>query len=186
MANNNNLFGFLPIGREGGGPWSCREYAKAAAHTQALFRGDIVSKSAISVVSPFAGAPVPGVTSLQNGTPGTTLWLGANMNYGAPATATLHYIVDDPFTMFIGQSTDATALTVAAAAGKNALLATGAGNATIKQSTMGFVGATIATTAGFDLRLERLFNRTNNAEGAYAIFEVTIMKHATTQGSAGV
>src|ERR1035438_3536689 len=108
MSNVNNVFGFLPIGREGGGPGSVVEYAKAAAHTQALFRGDIVGKAAVSVVSPFAGVPAAGVTSLQNGTPGTTLWLGANLNYGAPATATLQYITDDPFTVYVGQGNDNT------------------------------------------------------------------------------
>jgi hypothetical protein len=186
MANTNNVFGFLPVGRAGGGPWSVREYAKAAAHTQALFRGDIVSKSAVSVASPFVGAPIPGVTSLQNGTPGTTLWLGANLNFGAAATATVHYVADDPFTMFIGQGNDNTSLTVASMAGKNANFVTGAGNATIKQSTMSFASGSTATTAGLDVRLERMFNRPDNAEGAFAIFEITIMKHSTTQASAGV
>jgi hypothetical protein len=162
------------------------EYAKAAAHTQALFRGDIVSKAAVSVVSPFAGLPVPGITSLQNGTPGTTLWLGANLNFGAAATATLQYVADDPSTVFIGQGNDNTSLTVAAAAGKNVNLVTGTGNATTKQSTMSFASGSLATTAGLDLRVLRLFNRPDNAEGAYAILEVLIIKHSKTQGSAGV
>ena len=186
MANNNNMFGFLPIGRDGGGPWSVVEYAKAAAHTQALFRGDIVSKAAVSVVSPFAGLPIPGCTSLQNGTPGTTLWLGANLNFGAAAAATLHYVADDPSTVFIGQGDDNTSITVAAAAGKNATLITGTGNATTKQSTMAFDASAVATTAGLDLRILRLFNRPDNAEGAFAIVEVLIMKHSKTQASAGV
>lgn len=186
MSNTNNVFGFLPIGRDGGGPWSCLEYAKAAAHTQALFRGDIVFKAAISVASPFMGAPIPGCTSLQNGTPGTTLWLGANVNFGAAATATPQYICDDPSTVFIGQGDDNTSLTVAAVAGKNATLVTGTGNATTKQSTMSFDASAVATTAGLDLRVLRMFNRSDNAEGAYAIFEVLIIKHSKTQASAGV
>ncbi len=186
MANINNVFGFLPIGRDGGGPWSVMEYAKAAGHTQALFRGDIVSKVATSVVSPFAGAPVPGCSSLQNGTPGTTLWLGANINYGAAATATLQYVTDDERTTYIGQGNDNTALTVAVDAGMNANFVTGTGNALTKQSTMSFASGAVASTAGLDLRLVRLFNRTDNAEGAYAIFEVLIMKHQKAQGSLGV
>ncbi len=186
MANNNNVFGFLPIGRDGGGPWSVSEYAKAAAHTQAMFRGDIVFKAAISVVSPFAGAPVPGCTSLQNGTPGTTLWLGSSINFGAAAAATLQYVADDERTVFIGQGDDNTALTVAAHAGKNAQFITGTGNATTKQSTMSFDSDLTATTAGEDIRLLRLFNRADNAEGAYAIFEVLIMKHQKAQGSLGI
>jgi hypothetical protein len=186
MSNINNPFGFLPIGIEGGGPWSVAEYAKAAAHTQALFRGDIVSKAAISVASPFAGAPVPGCTSLQNGTPGTTLWLGANINFGAAATATLQYVADNERTLFIGQGDGNDSLTVAATAGKNTNFVTGTGNATTKQSTMTFDSDTFATTAALDIRAVRMFNRTDNAEGAYAIFEVSIMKSQNAQGSAGV
>lgn len=186
MGNVNNPFGFLPIGREGGAPWTVMEYAKAAAHTQAIFRGDVVSKAAVSVVNPFGGPPVPGVTSLQNGTPGTTLWLGASINYGAPAAATMQYIADEPDTVFIGQGDDNTSLTVAAAAGKNATLVTGTGNSVTKQSNMAFDASAIATTAGLDLRLLRLHPRTDNAEGAYAIFECMIIKHSKTMGSAGV
>jgi len=186
VSNNNNPFGFLPIGRDGGGPWSVSEYAKASAHTQAMFRGDIVFKAAISVPSPFAGAPVPGCTSLQNGTPGTTLWLGASINYGGPALATLQYVADDERTIFIGQGDDNTSLTVAATAGKNTNFITGTGNATTKQSNMSFDASAWATTAGLDIQAVRMFNRSDNAEGAYAIFEVLIKKHFKAQGALGI
>lgn len=187
MANTNNIFGFLPIGRQGGGPWSVIEYCKVVAHSQALFRGDIVAKSAVSGVSPFTGNPMPGCTSLQNGTPGTTLWLGANINYGAAAAITPQYITEDPFTVYIGQGDDNTSLTVAAAVGKNALLITGTGNTTTKQSTMSFDASALTTSASsIDMKCVGLLNRPDNAEGAYAILEFIITKHAQAQGSIGV
>jgi hypothetical protein len=191
LSNYNNPFGFSAIGRDGGGPLAAAQYAKAAAHTQALFVGDIVSKAAVSVSAdsfgvPVAGLPVPGCTSLQNGTPGVTLWLGSNINYGAPAANTLQFVFDTPDTIYIGQGNDNTALTEAAAAGKNANFVTGTGNAITCKSTMSFASGAVATTAGLDLRILRLHNRVGNAEGAYAVCEVLILKSAKAQGSAGV
>jgi hypothetical protein len=187
MSNVINKFGYLPIGRQGGGPWSVEEFCKVVAHTQALFRGDMVAKSAVSGVSPFAGNPMPGVTSLQNGTPGTTLWLGATINYGAPAAITPQYVCDDPFTVFICQGDDNTSLNVADSVGKNALLITGTGNAVTKQSTMSFDASALTTSAStIDVRVVGLLNRPDNVEGAYAIVEVIIVKHANAQGSIGV
>lgn len=188
MANTNNVFGFLPIGRDGGGPLAAAQYCKVAAHTQALFVGDIVSKSAVSIASKDAGLPIPGCTSLQNGTPGTTLWLGSNLNYGAAATDTVQFVFDTPDTIYIGQGDDNTSLTQAAVPGKNTLFVTGTGNATTKKSTMAFDASAWGTTAttSLDVRALRLHNRVGNAEGAYAIVEVLILKSAKTQGSVGV
>jgi hypothetical protein len=186
LSNNNNTFGFSAIGRDGGGPLAAAQYCKVAAHTQALFVGDIVSKSAVSIAAKDAGLPVPGCTSLQNGTPGTTLWLGSNVNFGKAATDTLQWVFDTPDTIYIGQGNDNTSLTEAAAAGKNVNFVTGTGNALTLKSTMSFASGAIATTAGLDLRILRLHNRVGNAEGAYAICEVMIVKQSKTQGSAGV
>ena len=132
------------------------------------------------------GFPCPVSRSLQNGTPGTTLWIGGNLNYGKAATDTLQWVFDTPDTVYIGQGNDNTALTQAAAAGKNADFVTGTGNATTLKSTMTFASGALATTAGLDVRILRLHNRVGNAEGAYAICEVMIVKQAKTQGSAGV
>jgi len=192
LANTNNPFGFLPIGRDGGGPLAAAQYCKVAAHTQALFVGDIVSKSAVSaaltdIADIGAGLPVPGCTSLQNGTPGTTLWLGSVLNYGAAATNTLHWVFDTPDTILIGQGNGSDSLTQAAVAGKNALFVTGAGNATTKKSTMTFNSGALQTTyANSDSRILRLHNRVGNAEGVYAVVEIIIIRHAKAQGSAGV
>jgi hypothetical protein len=187
VANNNLLFGFLPIGRDGGGPLAPQQYCKVATHTQALFVGDIVSKSAVSAPAHDSGINVPGVTSLQNGAPGTTLWLGSNLNYGAAATITFHWVFDTPDTIYIGQSSDNTSLTQASDAGKLAPFTTGTGNATTGKSTMGFTGASVGTAvSGMDIRLLRLHTRVGNAEGAYAIFEVMMLKSGKAQGAVGV
>jgi hypothetical protein len=187
LANTNLLFGFLAIGRDGGGPLAAGQYAKVAAHAQAIFVGDIVSKSAVSAAAPDASLPIPGCTSLQNGTPGTTLWLGSSINYGAAATITDHWVFDTPDTVFIGQSSDNTSITVAAAAGKVAPFTTGAGNAVTLKSTMGFTGAALATAiSGCDIKVLRLHNRVGNAEGAYAVIECLIVKHFYAQGAVGV
>ena len=187
MANNNLLFGFLAIGRDGGGPLAAGQYSKGTGHAQAIFVGDIVAKAATSAAASDAGLPIPGCTSLQNGTPGTTLWLGSSINYGAPATITDHWVFDTPDTVFIGQSSDNTNITVAAAAGKLAPFTTGAGNATTLKSTMGFTGGSLGTAlSGMDVKVLRLHNRVGNAEGAYAVVEVLIIKHFYAQGAVGV
>ena len=187
MANTNSKFGFLPIGRDGGGPLAAAQYAKTAAHTQALFVGDIVFQSALSAAASDAGLPLPGCTSLQNGTPGTTLWLGSVINHGAAATITRHFVWDTPDTIFIGQGDDSTSLTQAAVAGKNTIFVTGTGNATTKKSNMSFDASAWTTTAStsLDVRALRLHNRVGNAEGAYAVVEVMILKHSKGQGSVG-
>lgn len=186
MANVNNTFGFLAIGRDGGGPLAAQQYSKVSGHTQALFVGDIVSKTTGSVPAADAGLPVPAVTSLQNGTPGTTLWLGSVINYGAAATATLHWVWDTQDTIYIGQGNDSTSLTQSADAGFNGNFVTGTGNATTFKSTMSFASGSLATTAALDLRVLRLHNRVGNAEGAYAVCEIMILKSGKAQGSAGV
>jgi len=144
LANTNLLFGFLAIGRWGGGPISAQQYSKGTAHTQAIFVGDILAKAATSLAASDAGLPVPGCTSLQNGTPGTTLWLGSSIDYGAAATNTYHWVFDTPDTIFIGQSSDNTSMTNANHAGKLVPFTTGSGNATTLKSTMGFTGASAA------------------------------------------
>jgi hypothetical protein len=187
VANPNNPFGFRPISRESGGPMLTRQYGKAAANGTAIFMADLVIKAATSIPDPTGqGNPAPGVQSAQNGTPGTTLLLGSSINFGAASTLTPHYVVDGIDTIFIAQVQTGLAVTTASHAGKNANMLTGTGNATTKQSTMAVDQASIATTAGEDLRIIRVSNISPNAEGANAIVEVMILKHALGQGTAGV
>jgi len=187
VANPNNLFGFKPVSRESGGPFFTRQYGKAVGDATAIFMNDLVLKAATSVPDPTGqGNPAPGVTSAQNATPGTSLYLGSNVNYGAASTATMQYVVDAIDAVFIAQVQTGLSVTTAADAGKNADLLSGTGNALTKQSTMGIAEASIATTAGLDFRIIRVSNISPNAEGSFAIVEVTILKHALGQGTAGV
>jgi hypothetical protein len=187
VANPNNPFGFRAINRDSGGPFFTRLFGKAAGDNKAIFMNDVVLKAATSIPSPTgAGTPLPGITSGQNGTPGTSLWLGTSVNYGAASTATAHYVIDSIDTTFIAQVDGSLAVTTAAHAGKNANIALGTGNAATKQSTMAVANGSIAATAGLDLRILRVCNISPNAEGANAIVEVTILKSASAQGSAGV
>jgi hypothetical protein len=187
LANVNNLFGFRPINRESGGPIFTRQYGKPSSDGTAIFMNDIVTKAAVSVPDPTGlGNPSPGITSGQGATPGTSLYLGTSVNFGAASTATTHYVVDDIDTVFISQVDSTTNVTAAADAGKNVNLKTGTGNALTKQSTMGLDHTSIATTAGLDFRILRVSNISPNAEGVFAICEVIILKHALGQGTAGV
>jgi hypothetical protein len=187
LANPNNLFGFRPIGRDSGGPIFTRQYGKAASDGTAIFMADPVIKAATSVADPTGlGNPMPGITSGQNGTPGTTLWQGVSVNYGAAYTATPHYVVDEIDAIFIAQVNGSLSVTTASHVGKNANIVTGTGNALTKQSTFGVANGSIATTSGLDLRIIRVSNISPNVEGANAIVEVMILKHELGQSTAGV
>lgn len=187
MANTNSLFGFIPIGRLGGGPLQANMYAKSTAESNALFINDIVAKSAVSVADPHGyGQAYPGIASLATAnTQGTTRFLGSVVSYGAAATATVHAVLDHPETVFIAQCDDATVLTVADHVGKNSNIIHAAGDATTKVSNQSIDGSAIATTATFDLRLLRIHDRVGNAAGAYAIMECIILRHFFAQGAGG-
>jgi hypothetical protein len=188
VANPANLFGFKAISRDSGGPILTHQYGKAATgSTTAIFMNDLVIKYAASVADPTGlGNPMPGIASAQGATPGTTLLLGASLNYGAASTATAHYVVDSIDAIFIGAVDGSLAVTTASHVGKNANIKNSAGSTTTKQSGMGVDNTTIATNAGLDLRILRVSNIVPNAEGANAIVEVSILKHALAEGSAGL
>jgi hypothetical protein len=188
MANPNNPFGFRPIGRLGGGPIGVSEYVKPASDANfAIYMFDLVGKAASSGLPPTnAGNPAPGCQSAQNLTPGTSLYLGASLNFGAVSALTPHYVTDEIDMVYIAQVDSVTSITAAAHAGKNANVLTTAGSATTKQSAMSVNHTGIATTAGLDLRIMAVSNLSPNAEGIFAIVEVSILKHALGQGTAGV
>lgn len=189
MANPNNPFGFRTmLTTMSGVPPRVAEYGKPSTDGNfAIFQNDLVQKAASSVAVAAGGNPAPGIQSAANGTPGTTLYQGVSLNYGALSTATLHYVVDEPMCIFMAQVDSTTNITTASHAGKNAnALCSTAGNALTKQSAMSVNHSTIAGTAGLDLRILRVSNLQPNAEGIFAIVEVIILKHELAQGTAGV
>lgn len=189
MANPNNPFGFRPIIRAGGSPFSVNEYGKPATDSNAIFAFDLVQKIASSTPLPEAALPynLPGIQTGYTGTPGTTIWLGASLAFGAASAASVHPVTDEVDVLYIAQCSGATAITTAAHVGKNGnLLLTTAGNLLTKMSAMQINSASIAVGAGLDLHIERVAMIVPNQEGANAILEVTINKHFRQVPTAGV
>jgi len=188
MPNPNNPFGFRPIIRSGGSPFSVVQYAKPATDANAIFNFDLVTKVAAAVA--LAEAPtynLPGIQSASQATPGTTLLLGSSIGYGAGNLASIHSVSDEIDVVFLAQAKTGVAITTAGHVGKNANISlTLAGSALTKMSRMAVDSATIAAGAGLDLRIRAVAMISPNVEGDSAILEVTINKHAYAQGSAGV
>ena len=188
LVNNNWPSGFRPLMVDtAGAPVGTRTYAKPASDANAIFTYDLVRKVATSQVVQGNLIGFPGCQTFATGTPGTTLILGSALNYGAASFITLHAIVDDLNALFVAQCDGTTAITVATMAGKNANVNNAAQtNANYSISAMQVSTASIATTAGLDVRIADLFRLTTNYEAANAAVEIQILKHAYAQGSAGV
>lgn len=187
MANVNNPFGFRPVARAGGNPFSVTQFAKPASDGTAIYVNDIVMKAAVSLADP-AGTPVtiPGITSGANGTPGTTLWLGPSLNYGAASTGTVHTVADENDLIMIAQVDATTSITSATHAGLNGNILLTAGSATTKQSAHTINHSTLATTSTLDFRIIAVSTQQPNLEGVYAIVEVVCNKHQYGFGTVGI
>ena len=148
MANPNSPFGFRPIIRMGGAPFSLNEYGKPATDPNAIFAFDLLVK--VAAATPLPEAPLaynlPACQTGYQGTPGTSLWLGASMAYGAPSVASVHPVTDEPDVLYITQASGVTSITTAAHVGKNTnVLLTTAGNTSTKMSGMQANSGAIAT-----------------------------------------
>lgn len=191
QVNVNQPFGCRPmLYNLEGGPSRVTQYCKLVGDTYAIFTNDLVTKVAnVAAVPLEGGLPSPGCKSAYNATPGTSLWLGSSLNYGLASTQTFHSIIDSPTAVFICQTDSTDVEDVSAAAGMNANISIAtAGNTTVaKLSGIQISTASIATTAGLDLRLINGYNEFANVDDlANEIFEVVIMKHQYAMGSAGV
>jgi hypothetical protein len=150
---------------------------------------DVVNKvtGGVTLTESPTGYKAPTIQTGYQGTPGTTLWQGVSINFGAASTATFHSVTDEPDVIYIAQTKTGTTISTASHVGKNANISlTTAGSTTTKQSGMTVDGATIATTSSLDLRIRQVAMITPNAEGDSAILEVTINKHELGQQTAGV
>lgn len=187
MANPTQLFGFRPIIRLGGAPFSSTMYGKAAADTNAIYAFDLVGH--LTGGTPFAlpENPAYNLSRVQDAsqlTPGTSLYLGASLSYGAASTGTVHPVCDEIDCVFLARcGTGSTSITTSAHVGLNAYVKLVAGSATTKMSLSGVDDANIATTSGYDLRIQKISTIAPNAEGANAMVEVTINKHALGQST---
>ncbi|SRR5579883_1459243 len=191
-----NAFGLRWLGvTKSGAPGYLNRYGKGSSDAQPIYMNDLLMKSAISVTDPEGGNPQPGCKAATVGTPGTGLWLGTSLNYGAASTATMHAVVDDPGALFVVQSDSSAAETIASVVGKNANLNVAAagpvslGSSTTKQSGMTLASSSITTTASKDVRItqfspDNIFVNPDNA--AYPILEIQIVLHQFAGQSAGV
>jgi hypothetical protein len=189
MANKNNPFGFRPIVRLGGGPFAVTQYAKAAADPNPIFMFDLVGHLTGGVPLPLAENPAYNNSRIQAGsqlTPGTSLFLGSTLAYGAPSTGSVHPVTDEIDVIYIAQCSGALAITTATHAGKNANTLLTAGSTLSKQSAHQVDSSTILGTASLDLKIQRIAMIVPNLEGPNAIVEVTINKHAQGQATASV
>jgi len=189
MANPNAPFGFRPIARMGGSPFSLQEYGKPAADANAIYNFDLVGYATGTAISlpESTNYKLPQIQTGYQLTPGTSLILGASIGYGAASTATVHNVADEPDVIYIAQCKTGTTISTTSHAHRNANFSTTtAGSSTTKMSGLAVDGATIATTSSLDLRIHRVAMISPNAEGDSAILEVTINKHALGLQTAGV
>ena len=189
MSNANNPFGFRPIVRAGGTPFSVTQYAKAAADANPIYMFDLVGHLTGGTPLPLPENSAYNVSRIQAGsqlTPGTSLFLGSSLTYGAASVGTIHPVTDEIDVIYIAQCSGATAITTATHAGQNANVLVTAGSATTKQSAHQVNSATFAGTSSLDVKIQRIAMITPNLEGANAIVEVMINKHALGQATASV
>lgn len=187
MANNNFPHGFRPLMLDtAGAPVGVNEYAKPASDANAIFIWDLVKKVSGSASVEGQMIPTPAVQTYAQGTPGTTPILGSSLSPGAASAATVHLVVDDIQAIFEAQCDGTTVITVASDAGMNANVNNTAQTNGTLLSAMQVLSSSIATTNSLDVRIRDLYRNISNAEGANAIVEVLILRHANAQGSTGV
>jgi hypothetical protein len=173
MANNNNPHGLRPLGISlSGGPAMLDSLSKASGYGTAIFTYDAVNRVADGSIEASA-------------TPGTTLYSGVALNYGAASTATDHLVVISPDALYEAQVDDATGFT-AAEMGLNANLLLTAGNATTKVSKHTINHTGVDVTATLDVHLLGLLNVPDNAFGGYARIEICFNKHRMAPAAVGV
>lgn len=186
MANVNSPFGFRPVIRAGGSPFSLTEYGKAAADVNPIFNFDLVGHLTGGTPFPLPENPTYNLSRIQSGsqlTVGTSLWLGAAFGYGAASTGSVHPVADEIDVIFIAQAYGSTSMTTAVAAGQNANVKLAAGSTVTKMSAMQVDSGTVLTTNTLDLRIRQIAMIGPNVEGVNAILEVTINKHAFGQST---
>jgi len=187
MANPNTPFGFRPVIRAGGAPFSVKQYGKAAADANPIYVFDLVGHLVGGTPFPLPENPTYNLSRIQDGsqlTVGTSLWLGPSLSYGAASVGSVHPVCDEIDLIMIAQAIGATSMTSAVADGQNANVKLAAGSALTKMSLMGVDSTTVLTTSSLDLRIREIAKIVPNAEGVNAILEVMINKHAYGQATA--
>jgi len=175
MANRDNPHGLRPLMRtlSGGNPF-VQEMDKDAAEGTAIFQWDAVNREA------------DGNIEAASATPGTTLYSGVSLNYGAASTLTKHLVVVSFDAIFEAQDNGETDGFAAADMGLNVNLELNAGNANTTLSGHELDESTAAVTNTLDVKLLQLLTVPDNAYGAWGRYEVVFNKHRMAPGVAGV
>jgi len=175
VSNTNAPHGLMPLGVSlSGGPQAIEVFSKPSTLNTAIFRYDPVARLADGSIS----------SKQADITPGSTLYSGVALAYGAASTATDHHVLLSPDAIFEAQ-TDSTGL-VATDMGCNANLEYGAGSAVTKLSGWIINHTPCDGTSTSDVHLLRKFDVPTNDYGAYARLEIVFNKHRMAPGVAGV
>src|SRR6267154_1862909 len=143
MANVNHPHGLRPVMRTlGGGFPFVSELKKLVGATKAVFMWDVVAR--------IAGGSIDVAGNL---TPGTTIWSGVALNFGAAATATSHLVIVSPLALYEAQDNDTVTGLIETDMGLNANIIATAGDATLKLSKHQIDRSTKNTTSTLDLHL---------------------------------
>lgn len=203
MANADTPMGLRPIGHPLGlSKARVQAYYVPASYGTALFTGDPV---VITGTANTAEVSAPGVGTMQVGTmpevnkatagsgnriSGVIVGVAADPDalgrrYLPASTGGVVFVNDDPGTVFEIQ---ADASLAAVDVGLNAALVyTNAGDTNTGQSGAELDASTKATTAGLQLRIQRIIPRVDNEAGASEVkAAVTINQHTSLPGSAGI
>ncbi len=174
MANIDNPSGLRSLGKcSSGGHPQVDLLTKVVGYAKAIFPGDAVNQVADGSIETSA-------------TPGTTLYSGVSLDYGATLTATEHVVVISFDAIFEAQDDGDSDTMTAADVGLNANLILGAGVVATLKSGHEIDTNTADVGAGLDVKLLRKANKPNNAWGANVRMEIAFNKHRMAPGVAGI
>ncbi len=174
MANVDNPHGLRPLMRTlNGGCPVVRQYIKDSAEATAIFINDVVQRQADGNIA-------------AGGTPGTTLFLGVALNYGAASQQTDHLVIVSPDAIFEAQDNNDTDGFAAADMGLNCNLEFNAGNAQSYISGHELDESTAGTNASLDVKLLDKLDVPDNEYGPNCRVQVVFNKHLFAKGVAGV
>jgi hypothetical protein len=173
-----------------------------STYATALFIGDPVTlvaggSNASEITVPGAGTFPPGtLPNVEVGAAGgpivgSIVAFAANpddlsKNYSPASTEAVVFVADDPDLIFeIQEASGGTALT-AADVGLNASFVAGTGSTSTGMSGYELDNSTEATTAGLELKIIAMSNKTGNAIGEHCVWEVKINDHSYAHAAAGI
>jgi hypothetical protein len=189
MANSDVAKGLSPVRYLSGAPYNGakNDYFVPATDTTAIYIGDMVKLAGSADTD---GVATVGIASSTNAVVGVVVGVRpvdrSSKIYREASVARYVEVADDPNLVFeIQEVSGGTALT-AAAVGLNANFTGASGSTVTGFSTMELDNSTEATTATLDFQLLGLAQRTDNAFGEHAKWEVRLNNHQFVDGTTGV